>query len=48
VGQELPELARENQRKRFLLGLASPGLNARRMWAHPLYGCMSGAAWDEL
>ena len=48
TSQELPELARANQRKRFLLGLASPGLNARRMWAHPLYGCMTGAAWNDL
>lgn len=45
---DLPEFSRPAQRRRFLLGLASPGLMARRLWAHPHYGCASGAAWDEL
>ncbi len=45
---ELPPLAREPQRRRFLLGLSSPGLVARRLWAHPLYGSCAGMDWDEL
>lgn len=45
---ELPEFSRPAQRRRFLLGIASPGLMARRLWAHPLYGCASTAAWHEL
>ncbi len=45
---ELPDFARENQRKRFLLGLASPGLNARRLWSHPYYGVAAGTPWNEL
>lgn len=45
---ELPEFARPAQRRRFLLGIASPGLMARRLWAHPFYGCAAGAAWNEL
>ena len=46
--QELPDLPRLNQRRRFLLGLASPGLNARRLWAHPLYASASGIPWNDL
>lgn len=46
--QEMPDLPRLNQRRRFLLGLASPGLNARRLWAHPLYSSASGIPWNDL
>lgn len=45
---ELPPFDRPAQRRRFLLGLSSPGLLARRAWAHPLYGCCSGVPWDSL
>lgn len=45
---ELPDFARDNQRKRFLLGFASPGLNARRLWSHRYYGCAAGIPWNEL
>lgn len=45
---ELPELARDGQRKRFLLGIISPTLMRRRLWAHPHYGCLSGTAWEDL
>ncbi len=45
---ELPALARDAQRRRFLLGLASPGMMARRLWSHPLYGSCSGMSWEEL
>jgi len=44
----LPEFSRAAQRRRFLLGIASPGLMARRLWAHPSYGCAAGMAWHEL
>ena len=46
--RELPAFAREAQRRRFLLGLSSPGSMVKRLWSHPLYGCCRGAAWDEL
>lgn len=45
---DLPEFSRDTQRRRFLLGIASPGLMARRLWAHPLYGSRSGTPWDEV
>lgn len=45
---DLPEFSRPSQRRRFLLGIASPGLMARRLWAHPHYGCAAAAAWEEL
>ena len=45
---ELPELSRLAQRKRFLLGLASPGLMARRLWSHQYYGMAIGAHWNNL
>lgn len=48
VGAELPELSRDSQRRRFLLGLASPGLNARRLWSHALYGAAAGTPWSDL
>lgn len=45
---ELPEFSRDTQRRRFLLGIASPGLMARRLWAHPLYGSRSGTPWEDV
>lgn len=45
---ELPEFSRAAQRKRFLLGLASPGLMARRLWAHAHYGVAIGTPWNNL
>ena len=45
---KLPEFSRDSQRRRFLLGISSPGLMARRLWAHPLYGSRSGTPWDEV
>lgn len=45
---ELPEFSRDTQRRRFLLGISSPGLLARRLWAHPLYGARSGTPWEEV
>lgn len=45
---ELPEFSRLAQRKRFLLGLASPGLMARRLWAHEYYGASIGTYWNNL
>lgn len=44
----LPELPRDSQRRRFLLGISSPGLMARRLWAHPLYGSRAGTPWQDL
>lgn len=45
---ELPEFSRSNQRRRFLLGLASPALNARRLWNHPHYAAAAGTPWQSL
>ncbi len=45
---ELPDFAREGQRRRFLLGIASPGIMSRRLWNHPHYGCCAGIPWREL
>lgn len=45
---ELPAFDRPAQRKRFLAGIASPGLMVRRLWAHPLYGCAPHTLWDQL
>lgn len=45
---ELPEFARPAQRRRFLLGLSSPGSMARRLWAHEHYGCCATGDWEEL
>ncbi len=45
---ELPEFAREAQRRRFLLGLSSPGSMARRLWAHTHYGCCAEGVWEDL
>ena len=47
-GAEMPEFDRDAQRRRFLLGIASPGIMARRLWGHPLYGSRVGTAWDEV
>ena len=47
-GDEMPEFDREAQRRRFLLGIASPGIMARRLWAHPLYASRTGTPWDKL
>ncbi len=46
--EDLPDFARPSQRRRFLLGLPSPGLLARRLWSHPLYGAAKEASWDDL
>lgn len=48
TGGEMPEFDRPAQRKRFLLGLSTPGMMARRLWAHPLYGSAAGHAWEDL
>ncbi len=48
AADEMPPLSRDAQRRRFLLGLSSPGLLARRLWAHPLYGSHAGRDWDEV
>lgn len=45
---DLPDFDRNGQRRRFLLGIASPGLMARRLWAHPLYGCCAAHSWEQL
>ena len=44
----LPEFDRPAQRRRFLLGLLSPGLMARRLWAHPAYATATGHSWESL
>lgn len=44
----LPDFDRPAQRRRFLLGLLSPGLMARRLWAHPAYATATGHPWEEL
>lgn len=46
--EDLPEFDRPAQRRRFLLGLSSPGLLARRAWAHPHYGCAAGQVWENV
>ncbi len=46
--EELPEFAREGQRRRFLLGIASPGIMVRRLWSHPHYGCCAGIPWQAV
>lgn len=45
---DLPEFSRDTQRRRFLLGISTPGSLARRLWAHPLYGSRSGTPWEEV
>lgn len=44
----IPEFDRPAQRRRFLLGMLSPGLMARRLWAHPAYGTATGHPWESL
>ena len=44
----MPEFDRDSQRRRFLLGLLSPGLMARRLWAHPAYATATGHPWEKL
>ena len=44
----MPEFDRPAQRRRFLLGLLSPGLMARRLWAHPTYATATGHPWESL
>ena len=44
----MPEFDRPAQRQRFLLGLLTPGLMARRLWAHPAYGTATGHPWESL
>ena len=46
--EEMPAFDRPGQRRRFLAGIASPSLMARRLWAHPLYGCAPYTPWDLL
>lgn len=46
--EELPLFDRPSQRRRFLLGLSSPALMARRMWAHLHYGCCADTSWHDL
>ena len=48
VPEELPEFDRPAQRRRFLAGISSPSLMARRLWSHPLYGCASSTSWELL
>lgn len=45
---ELPTFDRPAQRRRFLLGISSPALMARRLWAHPHYGCCADTSWHDL
>lgn len=45
---ELPAFDRPSQRRRFLAGISSPALMARRLWAHPHYGAAPHTAWEEL
>ena len=44
----MPEFDRDAQRRRFLLGLLTPGLMARRLWAHPAYATATGHPWESL
>ena len=44
----IPEFDRDSQRRRFLLGLLSPGLMARRLWAHPAYATATGHPWEKI
>jgi ATP-dependent DNA helicase RecQ len=44
----MPEFDRPAQRRRFLLGLLSPGLMARRLWAHPAYATATGQPWEKV
>ncbi|MBR6576291.1 MAG: ATP-dependent DNA helicase RecQ [Akkermansia sp.] len=44
----MPEFDRPAQRRRFLLGLLTPGLMARRLWAHPAYATATGQPWNKI
>ena len=44
----MPEFDRPAQRRRFLLGLPTPGLMARRLWAHSAYATATGHPWETL
>lgn len=48
AAHELPEFDRVSQRRRFLAGIASPALMARRLWSHPLYASAPHTPWEEL
>lgn len=48
ASNELPDFARDTQRRRFLLGISTPGALARRLWAHPLYGSRSSTPWEDV
>lgn len=45
---ELPEFDRPAQRRRFLIGISSPALMARRLWAHPHYAATPHNEWHTL
>ena len=45
---ELPEFDRDSQRRRFLAGIASPSLLARRLYTHPLYGALADTLWESI
>ena len=46
--EDMPAFDRPSQRRRFLAGIASPALLARRLWAHPLYGSAPHTPWELL
>lgn len=45
---ELPEFDRPAQRRRFLAGISSPALMARRLWSHPHYASTPYNEWNSL
>ena len=45
---DLPDFARDTQRRRFLAGISSPSSLARRLYAHPLYGALSKTPWEAI
>ncbi len=45
---QLPEFARDAQRRRFLAGVSSPSLLAQRLYAHPFFGAKENTVWDEI
>lgn len=44
----MPNFSRDSQRRRFLLGISSPALMARRLWSHPLYASRARVPWQDL
>lgn len=48
VDAVLPDFDRDAQRRRFLAGVASPSLLARRLYTHPLYGFLSNTPWESI